>query len=76
MSVNFQTGPKMVHPEQPSAVGSRNSLNRDGRDEYSEARLVIDEEVDKILNHVQDRLPPEVLADLSVMGTVKSNLHT
>ena len=76
MAVNFQQGPNLVHPEQPSAVGSRNSLNRDGRDEYAEARLVIDEEVDKILNHVQTKLPPEVLEQLNVMGNVKSNLHT
>ncbi len=76
MSVDFQTGPKMVHPEEPSAVGSRNSLNRDGRDEYTEARQIIDEEVDKILNHIQAKLPPEVLEDLHVMGNIKSNLHT
>jgi len=76
MAVNFQQGPNMVHPEQASAVGSRNSLNRDGRDEYAESGLVIDEEVDKILNHVQARLPPEVLQELSVMGNIKSNLHS
>jgi len=72
----FRTGPKLVHPETPSAVGSRNSLNRDGRDEYSESRLLIDEEVDKILNHVSEKLPPEVLSDLKVMGNIKSHLHT
>lgn len=73
---DFRGGPNAVHPEQPSAVGSRNSLNRDGRDEYVEARAVIDEEVDKILNHINSKLPPEVLQDLSVMGNVKSHLHT
>lgn len=75
-SGDFRGGPNAVHPEQPSAVGSRNSLNRDNRDEYVEARAVIDEEVDKILNHISSKLPPEVLQDISVMGNVKSHLHT
>ena len=76
MATDFRQGPPRLHPEEPSAVGSRNSLNRDGRDEYVEARLLIDEEVDKILNHIHAKLPPEVTGDLSVMGNVKSYLHT
>jgi hypothetical protein len=76
MAIDYHQGPKMVHPEEPSAVGSRNSLNRDGRDEYVESRQIIDEEVDKILNHVQSKLPPEVLQELNIMGNIKSNLHT
>ena len=75
MSVDFHQGPKMVHPEEPSALGSRNSLNRDGRDEYTEARQIIDEEVDKILNHVHSKLPPEALQEAKVMGNIKGNLH-
>ena len=76
MGIDYHQGPKMVHPEEPSAVGSRNSLNRDGRDEYVEARQIVDEEVDKILNHVQSKLPPEVLQELNVMGNIKSTLHS
>ncbi len=68
-------GPNFVHPEKPSAVGSRNSVNRDNRDEYKEAKHIIDEEVDKILNHIHAKLPPEVLEKLDVMGSVKSKLH-
>jgi len=68
-------GPNVVHPEKPSAVGSRNSLNRDNRNEYEEAKLLIDEEVDKVLNHIHAKLPPEVLERLDVMGGVKSKLH-
>ena len=68
-------GPNYVHPEKPSAVGSRNSLNRHNRDEYEEAKNIIDEEVDKILNHIHAKLPPEVLEKLDVMGSVKSKLH-
>ncbi|PCI30631.1 MAG: cytochrome C oxidase subunit II [SAR324 cluster bacterium] len=68
-------GPNFIHPEKPSAVGSRNSLNRQNRDEYEEAKVVIDEEVDKILNHIHVKLPPEVLEKLDIMGSVKSKLH-
>ena len=76
MGSDFRRGPNLVHPESASAVGSRNSVNRDGRDEYVESRLMIDEEVDKILNHIQAKLPPEVLQDMTVQGNVKSHLHT
>ena len=76
MASDYRKGPPAVHPETPSAVGSRNSLNRDGRDEYVESRLVIDEEVDKILNHIQSKLPPEVLEDITVQGNIKGYLHT
>ena len=76
MSIDYHSGPKMVHPEEPSAVGSRNSLNRDGRDEYGESRMIVDEEVDKILNHIHAKLPPEVLQELHVMGNIKGTLHS
>lgn len=76
MASDFHKGPNQIHPETPSAVGSRNSLNRDGRDEYVESRLLLDEEVDKIMNHIQSKLPPEVLQDLTVTGNLKSYLHT
>ena len=68
-------GPNVVHPETESAVGSRNSLIRDGRDEYAEARLMVDESVDKVLNHIHAKLPPEVLSRLEVMGGIKAKLH-
>ncbi len=68
-------GPNTVHPERPSAVGSRNSLNRDNRNEYQEAGEIVDEEIDKILNHVTAKLPPEVLDKLDVMGGVKDKIH-
>jgi hypothetical protein len=68
-------GPNVIHPEKPSAVGSRNSLNRDARNEYEESKLLIDEEVDKVLNHIHAKLPPEVLEKLDVMGSIKSKLH-
>lgn len=64
-----------IHPEQPGAIGSRNSLFRNERDEYQEASVVVDEEVDKILNHIGSKLPPEVLNKLDVMGSIKDKLH-
>ena len=70
----IRRGPNVVHPERPSAVGSRNSLFRDGRDEVSEARVVINEEVEKILNHVSTKLPPEVLKNMDVMAGLKEKL--
>src|SRR5579863_9376381 len=76
MAGEFKKGPSAIHPELASAVGSRNSLNRDGRDQYVESRLLVDEEVDKLMNHIQSKLPPEVLQDLTVMGNVKSDLHS
>ncbi|MBT4089861.1 MAG: cytochrome C oxidase subunit II [Deltaproteobacteria bacterium] len=72
----FQKGPDIIHPEKASAVGSRNSIYREGRNEYAESKLLIDEEVDKILNHVTTKLPPEVLEKLHVGGTVKDILHS
>jgi len=72
---SIMKSPNFVHPEKPSAVGSRNSLNRNNRDEYEEAKNIIDEEVDKILNHIHAKLPPEVLEKLDIMGSIKSKLH-
>jgi len=65
-------GPNTIHPEEPSAVGSRNSKNRESRDEYLEGKALIDEEVDKILNHIQAKLPPEVLEQVDIMGLLQS----
>lgn len=75
MSGDIVHGPNFVHPETASAVGSRNSITREGRDEYNEGRLVVDEEVDKIVNHIHSKLPPEISTRLEVMGSVKSKLH-
>lgn len=72
---NIARGPNYIHPEKPSAVGSRNSLNRDDRNEYLESSLIVDEEIDKILNHVKSKLPPEVLDKIDVMGGIKDKLH-
>ena len=69
-------GPDVIHPEKASAVGSRNSLNRNARNEYKESKHVVDEEVDKILNHISSKLPPEVLNKLHISSSIKELLHS
>ncbi|HRV15538.1 MAG TPA: cytoplasmic filament protein CfpA, partial [Spirochaetota bacterium] len=71
----FPKSPNKVHPTEPSAVGSRNSLAQEGRDKVAEARLMVDEAVDKLVNHVQTKLPEEVLKKLDVMGGLKEKLY-
>ena len=46
-----------------------------GKDYHNESDMVIDEEVNKILGHIQAKLPPEVLSKLDIMGGIKSKLH-
>jgi len=71
----FPKSPNKVHPTEPSAVGSRNSLAQEGRDKASEAKLVLDETVDKVLNQMESKLPEEVLKNLDVMGGLKEKLY-
>ncbi len=71
----FPKSPNKVHPTEPSAVGSRNSLAQEGRDKTSEAKLVLDETVDKVLNSMESKLPEEVLKNLDVMGGLKEKLY-
>ena len=73
--MNIELGPPIIHPEQESAVGSRNSLIREGRDQYQEDKLLVDEGVDKVLNHISAKLPPEVLSKVDVMSSIKEKLH-
>ena len=72
---SHRKGPNYIHPVKASAVGSRNSSHRSGRNEYAESKVIIDDEIDKVLNHVEAKLPPEVLEKLHVGGTVKEILH-
>ena len=72
----IRKSPNYIHPEKPNAVGSRNSSNRDGRNEYIESKGIVNEEVDKILNHLNSKLPPEVLNKLHISSTIKELLHT
>ena len=73
--MDLPKSPNVFHPEKPSAVGSRNSLAQEFRDQQAEVDLVIGEEVDKVLNHISSRLPKEVVDRLDVMGGVKEKLY-
>jgi len=71
----FPKSPNKVHPTQPSAVGSRESLAQEGRDKIAENRLIIDESTDKVINQLLTKLPDEVLVKLDVMGGLKEKLY-
>ncbi|MAG13233.1 MAG: cytochrome C oxidase subunit II [Spirochaetales bacterium] len=74
-SIDLPKSPMVFHPEKLSAVGSRNSLAQDSRDQQTEVDRLLEEEVDKIMNHVNSRLPKEVLSQLDVMGGLKEKLY-
>ncbi len=67
--------PNVFHPSKPSAVGSRNSLAQEGRDQKKEYDQLVSEEADKVLKTIQTKLPKEVLERLDVMGGLKEKLY-
>lgn len=67
--------PNVFHPGRPSAVGSRNSLAQDGRDQKQEYEQLVQEEADRVLETIQSKLPKEVLERLEVMGGLKEKLY-
>ena len=67
--------PNVFHPTKPSAVGSRNSLAQEGRNQEEEFRRVVEDETDKILKEISIKLPKEVLDKLEVMGGIKQKLY-
>ncbi|MEL3908512.1 MAG: cytoplasmic filament protein CfpA [Treponemataceae bacterium] len=74
-SIDLPQSPNVFHPEKPSAVGSRNSLAQDYRDQQKEVNQLIEEETNKVLHHLTTKLPKEVLERLDVMGGVKEKLY-
>ncbi|QEN07825.1 cytochrome C oxidase subunit II [Oceanispirochaeta crateris] len=75
MAGDLPRSPNVFHPTKPSAVGSRNSLAQDGRQQNDEFERVIQEESEKVLKEVETKLPPEVLKELDVMGGLKQKLY-
>ncbi|MCL2802209.1 MAG: cytochrome C oxidase subunit II, partial [Treponema sp.] len=59
----------------PSAVGSRNSLAQEYRDQQAEVNLLLEEETNKVIHHLTARLPKDVLERLDIMGGVKEKLY-
>ncbi|HNZ25814.1 MAG TPA: cytoplasmic filament protein CfpA [Spirochaetota bacterium] len=73
--LDLPKSPNVFHPEKPSAVGSRNSLAQEFRDQQSEVETVIREEVDKVMNHISAKLPKPALERLDVMGGLKEKIY-
>jgi len=74
-AIDLPKSPNIFHPEKPSAVGSRNSLAQELRNQQEEVDRLLAEEVDKVMNHLTSRLPREVLERLDVMGGIKEKLY-
>jgi len=74
-SIDLPKSPNVFHPEKPSAVGSRNSLFQEYRDQQAEVNLLLEEETNKVIHHLTARLPKDVLERLDVMGGLKEKLY-
>ncbi|MBU0936666.1 MAG: cytochrome C oxidase subunit II [Spirochaetes bacterium] len=74
-AIDLPKSPNVYHPEKPSAVGSRNSLAQENRDQQKEVDQLLHEETNKVLHHVNSRLPKEVLERLDVMGGLKEKVY-
>ncbi|MBN2736873.1 MAG: cytochrome C oxidase subunit II [Spirochaetales bacterium] len=74
-AIDLPKSPNVFHPEKPSAVGSRNSLAQEFRDQQAEVDLLLSEEVDKVMNHIQSKLPKEVLTRIDIMGGLKEKMY-
>ncbi len=72
---NFPQSPNKIHPEIPNAVGSRNSLAQEGRDKVNEAISILDETTEKVMNHIEKKLPEEVLVKMDITGGIREKLY-
>jgi len=75
MPTDLPKSPNVFHPEKPSAVGSRNSLAQEYRDQQAEVNQLLEEETNKVIHHLTARLPKDVLERLDVMGGLKEKLY-
>ncbi|GHV53574.1 cytochrome c oxidase subunit II [Spirochaetia bacterium] len=74
-AIDLPKSPNVFHPEKPSAVGSRNSLAQEYRDQQNEVNQLLEEETNKVINHLSAKLPKDALERLDVMGGVKEKLY-
>ena len=74
-SMDLPKSPNVFHPEKPSAVGSRNSLAQEYRDQQAEVNQLLEEETNKVIHHLTARLPKDVLERLDIMGGLKEKLY-
>ena len=66
-AIDLPKSPNVFHPEKPSAVGSRNSLAQEYRDQQQEVNQLLEEETNKVIHHLTARLPKDVLDRKSVV---------
>ena len=74
-AIDLPKSPNVFHPEKPSAVGSRNSLAQEYRDQQAEVNQLLEEETNKVIHHLTSKLPKDVLERLDVMGGLKEKLY-
>jgi hypothetical protein len=74
-AIDLPKSPNVFHPEKPSAVGSRNSLAQEYRDQQAEVDVLLEEETNKVIRHLTAKLPKNVLERLDVMGGLKEKLY-
>jgi hypothetical protein len=74
-NMDLPKSPNVFHPEKPSAVGSRNSLAQEYRDQQSEVNQLLEEEANKVIHHLTARLPKDVLERMDIMGGLKEKLY-
>jgi hypothetical protein len=74
-TIDMSKSPNVFHPETPSAVGSRNSLAQEYRDQQAEVNQLMEEETNKVIHHLTAKLPKDVLERLDVMGGLKEKLY-
>ncbi|MDR2184728.1 MAG: cytochrome C oxidase subunit II [Treponema sp.] len=74
-AMDLPKSPNVFHPEKPSAVGSRNSLAQEYRDQQHEVNQLLEEETNKVVHHIISKLPKDVLERLDVMGGLKEKLY-
>jgi hypothetical protein len=74
-AIDLPKSPNVFHPEKPSAVGSRNSLAQEYRDQQNEVNQLLEEETNKVIHHLTAKLPKDVLERLDVMGSLKEKLY-
>jgi hypothetical protein len=74
-AIDLPKSPNVFHPEKPSAVGSRNSLAQEYRDQQNEINQLLEEETNKVVHHLNAKLPKDVLERLDVMGGLKEKLY-
>ncbi|MCL1812953.1 MAG: cytochrome C oxidase subunit II [Treponema sp.] len=74
-SIDLPKSPNVFHPEKPSAVGSRNSLAQEYRDQQAEVNQLLEEETNKVVHHISSKLPKDTLERLDIMGGIKEKIY-